>query len=604
MRYIGDSIGTEYEKWGEGDTVFISSPTGTGKTTFILNIYLPYLAAQGKRMLYLVNRTILKTQLEEEISKLSRQQRLSIDIELYQTIENEISSNDQKIWKLYKGYVCVVCDEAHYFLTDSNYNTNTIWSYNFVRDYFKSKIRIYMSATIEKIKQYVKNDNSQQVFCRTYWFGIHEKDTTRHKLVHNFGKVFEYSAEKDYKYVDVKVLRSRNEVMKVVCDGKDKWLVFVDTKEFGEKLKKDIEKYFSNSEIGSSDKLVDFISSEDNLAPQSKEQINMIVKNKKTSVKILIATSVLDNGVSIQDIKLRNVILFADTEEKFVQMLGRKREDGECLKLYIYAYDRAHFIRRRTHNEEIKKIADKYCKKIINTLEEQSEKLNLGEAQACSGNQIWGENLMQAGDKEHERKTSKWEKMNTMENTLIMIYHAYLMPRILDSEKFYHNIRSIFTVLNGVLYLNLLSVQNIENLSCFYDYLIEKFETDGEDAYLKEQLRWLKKTEDEVDKILTDEKYEKTEESRQKVIKSFETIVDKALPKEKIIRFKQDNKEDFLILVQAATSIDIEDKEKYIDMLKKSDRPISGPFVRELCSEFNIPYVMDVKNGTYTIKKL
>ena len=297
MRYIGDSIGTEYEKWGEGDTVFISSPTGTGKTTFILNIYLPYLAAQGKRMLYLVNRTILKTQLEEEISKLSRQQRLSIDIELYQTIENEISSNDQKIWKLYKGYVCVVCDEAHYFLTDSNYNTNTIWSYNFVRDYFKSKIRIYMSATIEKIKQYVKNDNSQQVFCRTYWFGIHEKDTTRHKLVHNFGKVFEYSAEKDYKYVDVKVLRSRNEVMKVVCDGKDKWLVFVDTKEFGEKLKKDIEKYFSNSEIGSSDKLVDFISSEDNLAPQSKEQINMIVKNKKTSVKILIATSVLDNGV-------------------------------------------------------------------------------------------------------------------------------------------------------------------------------------------------------------------------------------------------------------------------------------------------------------------
>lgn len=54
MRYIGDSIGTAYEKWGEGDTVFISSPTGTGKTTFILNTYLPYLAAQRKKCFILL----------------------------------------------------------------------------------------------------------------------------------------------------------------------------------------------------------------------------------------------------------------------------------------------------------------------------------------------------------------------------------------------------------------------------------------------------------------------------------------------------------------------------------------------------------------------
>lgn len=36
MVFIADSIGTEYKKWRAGDTIFISSPTGSGKTTFVL----------------------------------------------------------------------------------------------------------------------------------------------------------------------------------------------------------------------------------------------------------------------------------------------------------------------------------------------------------------------------------------------------------------------------------------------------------------------------------------------------------------------------------------------------------------------------------------
>ena len=67
MNFIADSIGKGYKEWKfgdeegvvKGDNIFISSPTGRGKTSFIIREFLPYLAEQGKSLLYLVNRTIL-----------------------------------------------------------------------------------------------------------------------------------------------------------------------------------------------------------------------------------------------------------------------------------------------------------------------------------------------------------------------------------------------------------------------------------------------------------------------------------------------------------------------------------------------------------------
>ena len=47
-KYITDEIGEKYKEWGAGDKVFITAPTGTGKTHFILNILLPYAAKYNK----------------------------------------------------------------------------------------------------------------------------------------------------------------------------------------------------------------------------------------------------------------------------------------------------------------------------------------------------------------------------------------------------------------------------------------------------------------------------------------------------------------------------------------------------------------------------
>lgn len=79
--------------------------------------------------------------------------------------------------------------------------------------------------------------------------------------------------------------------------------------------------------------------------------------------KVVVATSVMDNGISIHDIEMRNMVIIADTKEEFIQMLGRKRrsklEAPGKLKLYILQRRKEDFIRRK--NGVYKRI------KVINT---------------------------------------------------------------------------------------------------------------------------------------------------------------------------------------------------------------------------------------------
>ena len=65
-RWISDGIGTDYTQWACKDEqirfasasrVFIESPTGTGKTTFILKTLMPFARENGRNILYLGNRT-------------------------------------------------------------------------------------------------------------------------------------------------------------------------------------------------------------------------------------------------------------------------------------------------------------------------------------------------------------------------------------------------------------------------------------------------------------------------------------------------------------------------------------------------------------------
>ena len=196
MEYIAEKIGDNYQEWKNGDVVFISSPTGSGKTTFILKKLLPYLAEKGQRILYLVNRKALKLQLEIECKDIFGDYAKCIDIELYQSMETIISDNYEYAVNKYRRYFCIVCDEAHYFMMDSNYNTNTIWSYNFIKNELWNKLQIYISATMENIKKFIEREMIESVHYTSYWMnqGIFLQKP-REMLNRN---IWEYEADRNH----------------------------------------------------------------------------------------------------------------------------------------------------------------------------------------------------------------------------------------------------------------------------------------------------------------------------------------------------------------------------------------------------------------------
>ncbi|MDE6662081.1 MAG: DEAD/DEAH box helicase family protein [Lachnospiraceae bacterium] len=463
---VAKAIGEEYKNWGHKDCIFIDAPTGSGKTTFILEILLPFLCHKNEKLLYLVNRRILKKQLEDTILNLPYEQRRAIRVELYQTVETRICNiefDENKREYISKGYIgvekfaeydCVVCDECHYFITDSNYNTNTICSYRWVQDTFENKLSIFMSATINEIQSYIeKNNVCGNNDLHTLCYNIRCSDKydlllhSKHEYLKKEIKL--YKIDRDYDYIDVKIIQSRTDIVDIVTEERDKWLIFVDKIKFGKELRNAIKKKFLK--LGEGDKNIDskviMISSGYKHDKEGKEEVDRIIQSCAQSSQVLIATSVLDNGVNIKDIELRNIIVIADTKTTFIQMLGRKREDTQRLQLYIYKYNKNHFCKRRKQIERRKKIADVYLDNIENKIRNLC-KLDYTES--------WSDDINR-------------DYANKFEEEWIKNQSKKIMHDIATNNKKYNDIRSIFNFYDGTLYLNLLAFQNIENLSIYYN---------------------------------------------------------------------------------------------------------------------------------------
>ncbi len=73
-RYVSERIGDDYLNWQVGKNVLISTPTGSGKTTFVIEVLLRHAIRQGKHVVYYCNRRILNDQFsvisEERIKKM------------------------------------------------------------------------------------------------------------------------------------------------------------------------------------------------------------------------------------------------------------------------------------------------------------------------------------------------------------------------------------------------------------------------------------------------------------------------------------------------------------------------------------------------------
>ena len=149
---VSDIIGDSYKNWASNQIVIIDCPTGSGKSYFIFETLLDYAISNRKRILYLVNRKVLSAQLDEQYisgsDALDRFYKKYKDIRLdiskyikictYQYIETSLLNNTKPFKDNSFNYI--VYDECHYFYSDSNFNSYTEISYNYLRNIFVDKI--------------------------------------------------------------------------------------------------------------------------------------------------------------------------------------------------------------------------------------------------------------------------------------------------------------------------------------------------------------------------------------------------------------------------------------------------------------------------------
>ena len=603
MAYISDIITREeFLSWGLGQRIFITAATGTGKSFFILHeLLIKRAIKRGERILYLVNRKILQDQLiadiESDIWDRARERygdminiKNHIQVMTYQNVERNIRHDLYMIKKHIDRFDIVVYDEAHYIYTDSNFNQYTEVSYDFIRRSFDDKIQIFISATMEKVRSCIEGYDKKYFLKELYYMrGRTEGDQqplVRYPMCRyeeRNPKDKEFSVEQDYSYIRLNVFDTYEKLADIICENmKGKWLIFADSIEKGESLKKQIsEKTQETTDIV-------FVDSQIKYQEDSDEAVEDIIKYKKSKKGILIVTSVMNNGISIIDDELKNIAILYDTKEEFIQMLGRKRRtngsDDECVNLYICKRDRRHF---RSRRESVKRKLRFYYRH-QNNIESMYkwQVYNRSCPEECRDNKC-----------DHMYDVTPifellYKNNYLTSDDLISIYthdRPYLQRNVLAEILEKRSNDQIFYSLNGFIAVNYFSVNRLINLERFYHDMETKME-DDEYAFVREQMKWMGMECDDIDENISDTERRLSEQYSNILRENIEQIVDIEFDTEENKRLKKEIADAMIFFLCR----DKEDKEKknIRDNFKKNDRGISQGHFNECMVNAGLPYVM------------
>lgn len=369
QQFLTDIIGEEYANWSFNNMIFLFSGTGSGKTKFALEkIALSYLKDE-KRVLYLVPRKILQEQIKADMMAIRTRYPMvtkayneNFKVWTYQYLEEFLLSKKIPLNNSYDKYVdLIICDEFHYFLTDSIFNRNTQLSYNFIF-HQDNVLKLLLTATPHGIMDYIINDIVESEDKKLYNI-IQKTDKLAEnpiirKKCYNVNRTYKtenwiqrinkmplpvpmktqlyvYILNQNYDYLNVKYIIKDEEITEIIKKSKGKTIVFVSSIDNGIKIRKNLKE----NDIESI-----FITSE-NKNTESKEDVEELVHTNTFSKKVLITTSVLDVGVNFLDEEIENIIIGATEPIEFLQMLGRIRviQEGQEVSLFIYARSKRYF---------------------------------------------------------------------------------------------------------------------------------------------------------------------------------------------------------------------------------------------------------------------
>lgn len=603
--YIEERIGDDYQKWEIGQDILISAPTGSGKSSFIFSVLLKWAINKGWKILYLVNRKILQSQLMEKLEyevsdalyNLGIVQNPSdfLKIKTYQSVEKSILEGGlEKIYYEMRGMDIVVYDECHYFYTDALFNTNTEISYDFLRKTFDSKLQIFMTATMDKIKEFIYG---RQPFYWDYWVETQNPKDKYVELIRNSvpeRKYKEYTIRPDYSYINVHSFGNLEELRGIIEKSKDKWLIFIDSISQGIEFQKELLKTkFSEDEVV----FIDADYKNDNEANAS---VDSVVKYNFTPKKILITTSVMDNGISFEDGALRNLVILYDTKEVFIQMLGRKRQDGKPVNLYICRRDSAHFSRRAQYLDKVLKIYNEQRHNFEFLYNRMLPYVKDGKVEGTLTSVTPFFDFFYRTFYSLRNPQNYNEVYNHYINfSGILCSQQKIMNRINKSATY--PIAKAFTYSLGGLYaINHFSLKQCRDMRLYYRELSEKLKND-QDAFLKIQSEWLGKDNKDISDVneMTQEEVDNHKTELNTIIKRLieETAESGCFDKERNIKFKEEAKSHLKFFYSRREMAE----EKVLRQLGQNERSISPDVFNVIMEKAELPYRME-KEGKSDFK--
>lgn len=304
----------EYERWLEGKKVVIHAPTGMGKTTFVLEHFLLCCMYKKMKVLILCNRRLLKAQYEFDLAELfDRYTEMCeyVEVKTYQEMAEMLKSG-QDVKYLLKNYDVVVADEFHYFYQDSDFNpfgTYVLLQGLVCAGY--DKTMVFITATYEEVRPLLERGFEccrQKLYMSEDFHG----DLSNCKLEADF--IYDFSECADFSYFNCIAVEDPETIWSEIAKSSKKSIIFIDDKRYAEELKEELYKtwgvkkeeiYLLNSSI-MDEKSTDIV-------------IRTLAVAHSVKPKILITTSVLDNGVSIHDIDVGNIVIATESKTNFIQ---------------------------------------------------------------------------------------------------------------------------------------------------------------------------------------------------------------------------------------------------------------------------------------------
>lgn len=331
--YVGDSIDDcEIGKWHEGlhnipndfhRPIFISAQTGKGKNYFITHTLREFALKANERILYVSNRIALDYQQKRDLSDLTHekldsaweeQEKFSnVTVLTYHKLLTRLY-NEKDEW--FSSFKYVVLDECHFFYSDAYFNAYTWDILKLIPQKFANSIRIYMSATLDDVFEPIR---------------YHEGLATQ--LEKNIdSRTFLYYFPRDFRQYSIYAFSKADQIINRIQSEstKDKWVIFATNKVKGKEWKELLGKKNGVS-------VATYIDSESKRSEDTMERVawEELKKNGRFDSKVLITTSVIDNGFSLKDERIKNIVLFTHDHTEFLQELGRCRlEKGKNLNVF------------------------------------------------------------------------------------------------------------------------------------------------------------------------------------------------------------------------------------------------------------------------------